>query len=202
MKILDILLLPKSFYRKINEKKFTLLLGIIFIGIFDLLFKLVDKYSDIFDGKPQNAIIQNILLAAASILVLGMLDVLFFSKPLYDIFKKFKRESEMADSRLQLIKLMKVYIAAHFVLIPLEVLLYLAVINIESLSNNVIYLAAFLELTLPILFSAAISRGINQIYKFQLIFSKLVFPLVLIWSYALGYAFSYIINQWIMKLFV
>lgn len=202
MKLLDILLLPRNFYKKINEKKITLLPGIIFIGIIDLIFHIIDKYSDLFVGKSQSVLLQNVLLVLLFVILLGIFDVLFFAKPFFDLFKKFKRESEEKDPVYQLIRLMKVYISAHFVLLPLEIIIYLAASNIESLNNNIILIVALIELILPILFSAAISRGINEIYNFQFSFKRLVFPLVFVWTYALSYAFSFVVDKWLMKLFV
>jgi hypothetical protein len=202
MKLLDILLLPKNFYKKLNEKRSTLYLGIIFIGIVDLVFALFENYSIIFSGKAENVIYQNIALLAAFIIILGAVDVLFFSIPLFDLFKKFKKESHDIETNTKLIKLMKVYISAHFVLVPLEVLIYLVAKNIDSLNYNVVFIAAFIELILPVLFSAAITRGINVIYNFQPLFKRLVFLVVFIWSYALGFALSFVIDNWIMELFM
>jgi len=202
MKLLDILLLPRNFYKKLNDKRLTLYFGIIFIGIADFMFNFLDNYSAIFSGKAENAIYKNIVLFAVFIVIVGAVDILFFSKPLFDLFKKFKKESHEFESDTKLIKLMKVYISAHFVLVPLEILIYAAAKNVDSLNYNLVLIAAFIELILPVLFSAAIARGINVIYNFEPLFKRLVFIVVFIWSYALGYALSYVIDNWIMGIFI
>jgi len=202
MNLLDILFLPKNFYRKLNEKKLTLYMGIIFIGIVDLVFTFADNYSNIFSNKAENVILKNIVLLVACIIIIGIVDVVFFSIPLFDLFKKFKKESQDIEPRTKLIKLMKVYISAHFVLVPLEILIYLAAKNINSLNYSVVFIAAFIEMILPIIFSAAIARGINAIYDFQPIYKSLVFIVTFVWSYALGFALSYVIDNWIMRLFM
>ncbi|HHW48190.1 MAG TPA: hypothetical protein GXX14_06190 [Clostridiaceae bacterium] len=202
MKLLDILLLPKNFYKKLNDKRSTLYLGIVFVGIADLVFNFLDNYSAVFGGKAGNAIYRNIMLSVVFIVILGAVDILFFSKPLFDLFKKFKKETRETETGTKLIKLMKIYISAHFVLVPLEILIYIAAKNINSLNYNVVLIAAFVEFILPVLFSAAISRGINVIYNFQPLFKRLVFIVVFIWTYALGFALSFVIDNWIMKLFV
>jgi hypothetical protein len=201
MRILDILLLPKSIYQKLTGKKTPLLMGIFFVGAVDIVFTLADNYSEIFGGNSQRAIAYNILIVLISLIVLGIADVLFFSIPLFDLFKLFKKEKGSEPQKNMLVKLAKVYITAHIIIIPIEVIIYFAARNMNSINGGIVYLAVFLNMVLPFWFSAAITRGINSIYKFQMLFKRLAFIIVLIWSYLTSNALSFIINHWVTAFF-
>jgi hypothetical protein len=120
MKILDILLLPKSIYQKLTGKKAPLLMGVFFVGMVDIVFTLADNYSEIFGGGSQRAVVYNILIVLISLIVLGIADVLFFSVPLFDLFKLFRKEKGSELQKNMLVKLAKVYVTAHIIIIPLD----------------------------------------------------------------------------------
>jgi len=202
MKISDMLLLPKSMYQKTDGKKVTLYIGIFLIGLVDIAFNLFFNWQDIFGGKAEVNLILNILITLFLAAILGFLDVTFFAIPLFDIFKRFKKEEEVREPQnIQRIRLMKVYMLAHIVIVPVEVIIYAIAGDGTNLDYNfATYIAVLLALILPVWFAAAVSRGIKSIYRFTPEFRGLVFILVFIWTYALSYAFDFM-TGWLMKLF-
>lgn len=201
MRLSDMLLFPREMYLRLSGKKWVLIPGVIFIGIADMMLLLIDKYFVIFKNKEQSIINRNILLAALFIIALGIVDAAFFSLPLFDIFKLFGKEENPPLQENQLVKLLKIYIMAHFITVPVELILYVASLNISVINTGLIYLLVFLQILLPFWYSAAIARGINAIYRFQPVFKALVFIAVFVWSYLLSYALSYMAENWLLPLF-
>lgn len=201
MNLLDLLLFPTALYQKLTDRKGTLYAGILFVGVLDVVFLLAQNYERFFKGKAQDALAYNILFAVVCIVVSGIVDVVFFSVPLFDLFKKFRTEPGSLAVQGTLIKLIKVYITAHFILIPIEVFIFIVSRNIEGVRPGVLILAQLLALVLPIWFSAAITRGINSIYSFQPLFKRLVFLAVFLWSYILSEVFAFVLGNWATALF-
>jgi len=201
MKLLDVLLFPSALYQKVTDRKSTLFFGVLFVGAVDMLFTLIEKYPVLFAGKAQGVLTYNVLLAAACIIVLGVADVFFLCLPLFDLFKLFKKEEGYEAQGNMLVKLMKIYILAHFIIVPVEILIYIAARSVDGLNTGLVYFIVLLDVALPFWFGAAITRGINSIYKFQPLFRRLVFIVVLIWSYLLGKVLFFVINNWLINLF-
>lgn len=201
MKVWDILLFPRSMYQKITGNKATLYLGMLFVGIADIAFDMyMDKFKA-FTGKSRDDIIFNAILLVLAIIVIGALDVIFFSLPLSDLFKYFKKEEGKQDGSGNLVRLMKVYIMAHLIIVPVEIFIYASLVDRTGVSTVVQVIAEIFALALPFWFSAAITRGINAIYHFQFLFKRLVFIVVFVWSYLLSNVLSFAIDKWVMILF-
>lgn len=218
MKILDILLYPKSLYTKLTDKKTTLCLGIILIGIVDLSFSLgITQLPGYFTGKPQTApffssmfpefisrvptaLILNFVFSLILIILLGVMDVLFFSYPLFDIFKVLAGKFKFTHNG-SFVKLAKVYIMTHFIIIPVNVIIILLIDYYKLGESKNYYLVypiwIYLEIIMPIWFSAIITRGLNVLYNVEKRFSGLVFIVVYIWNYLLSAAFG-IINGFLI----
>jgi len=202
MGILDIIMLTKKYYRKLTDNRFTLFLGVIFVGITDVFIPyLLDNLKVLFIDKTQAIVYQNLLTTVVLIFLLGTVDVFFFAIPLFDLFKVFKKENEGGPNSI--IRLMKVYISAHFLIVPVNLLLYFFTPAADSAasSGTLGYLTALLALVVIIWFSAIITRGINSIYSFEPIYRKLIFIIVFIWNFLLGIGLEYILNNWLWKLF-
>jgi len=199
MKLLDILLFPKSLYRRVTDKKLTLFLGIILIGIVDVGFPLSETFSKNFIGKTHNDLVFNIVFASVVAILFGVVDALFFAKPLVDLFKLFKKKGIVIDKHGQMIKVMKVYMLSHLLIIPLNVIAYAVMYNVK-LDNHVIL--AFLIFTyssvMPIWFAAAITRGTNVIYDFEPLFMRLAFVAIFIWNMLISFAFDFMYSHWII----
>lgn len=203
-RLLEILLLPREVFAKITDKKPMLYIGIVLVGCIDFIFPyLVENYQKFFVNRPFQLVYYNISLAVVFILLLGLVDLMFFSLPLFDLFKVFKKEGEAVYGNGTLIKLMKVYIVAHLPVIPVDILVYALLRGAGGIDNTgiAILLYAYI-LIVPLWFSAIISRGINVLYDFQPVFKRLVILAVYSWTYLLGtVAFPFMINNWILGLF-
>jgi hypothetical protein len=202
-KLLNILLYPAKLFSRLTDKKAALYAGIIFVGIIDLFSPdFIKTYNLLFTNKPADNIHINTLLAILFVLLLGIVDIAFFSIPLYDIFKFFKKK-EGLPHEASLVKVMKVYIMTHFILIPVNTLLYYTIfryINDKS-SLFLINLSVINFFMILIWSSAIVSRGINTLFNFNPILRKLTFMVVFTWNFLLGMVFDLQIINWLMRLF-
>ena len=62
------------------------------------------------------------------------------------VFKRFKKEAELPKSENQLIKVMKAYILAHFVILPAEIFIHFFLKDPELANSGLIYIALTLYL--------------------------------------------------------
>lgn len=199
--LLDILLFPKAFFEKITDKLHSLYLGIILIGFIDMGFVLSTKLSQYFFAKQQSVLIFNITLALCFVVLIGLVDVIFFALPLFDIFKFFRVKERIKNINGQLIKLMKIYIASHFLVVPVNAFFYWLAVGDDKTGTSM-GITSFLVLMVitPLWHSAIISRGINTIYSFDERLKSLVFLIVYAWTVLLGYALSFITDNWLVVL--
>lgn len=233
-KLSDILLYPARYYENLSDKKATLIAGIILIGAIDLLLPdAAAVFDELFSGKPADDIRFNALMIIFVILVLGIIDVIFLSVPLFDFFK-FLKKKEIAvgqqtgskthpsipsslssslpsgpnnwdnwEQRPSLIKMMKVYIVSHFIIIPVTTVVYFVLARNITENSPVwmqnLYLLIFI---LTFIWSAAlITRGINVIFRFNLLFKRLTYIIVFIWYFIFSMVFSMQIMKWMLTLF-
>jgi len=204
-KLLDIILLPESLYRRITDKKLTLVLGILFVGIVDIVFAIVGNFRTYFSGEDLSKTVYNIALLILFVVIVGAMDVMFFTIPMFDLFKRFKKgeKSTISNEQGMYVKLAKIYVIAHFlILIPQIVILliYDNVIKTLNLNSWLLYVAFFIDFIIPLWFSGAIGRGVNVIYRFRTIFGKLSYLILFVWNYVLGNALSYVISNWVIPL--
>ncbi len=200
-KLLNILLFPKSLYGRITSKKSSLYAGILFVGFVDVIFLLILNYSSLFTNKMLGDLIFNIILSVIIMIAFGIIDVCCFSIPMFDLFKHFKKSDAVKADRELLIKLMKVYVAVHLIIFPVELIIFLILYNFPN-GNSVFlfYLLSIVYSLIPIWFSSAITRGANVLYNFVPPFKWIAFLVILLWNYLLGYAFSYMTNNWILEI--
>ena len=201
---LDILLFPRSFFAKITDKLPTLFLGIIFVGLSDAAFLLFEHIPAFFVSKSLTVLIFNSTLALCVAVLLGLLDIIFFSLPLFDLFKFFRLKQGIKNINGQLIKLMKVYISAHFIIVPVQAFfaatLHLA--DLAGMTTNFSVSMALIEFVMiPIWLSAIVSRGINTIYDFDDRLKGMIFVIVYTWHLLLSFALTYTAGNWILMLF-
>lgn len=223
-KLLDILLYPAKLYEKITDGRTSLFAGIVLIGAIDLL--LPDAavfFKAIFSGKPANTIYINAVLTVLVIVLLGIIDVTFVSIPLFDFFNFLKKKeglinlqqingSEMGKDQVfrhtpahtaSRIKIMKVYILSHFVIIPVTLILHYAFLrNITDASPLwVQYLTVVIFISIYIWSAAIMTRGINTLFRFNPIFARLTFIIVFSWNYLFAMVFDMQIMNWMYMLF-
>lgn len=201
--LLDIFLLPRGLHKRLNEKELTLYLGIVFIGCIDVIYpQITSLLSELFVGRTKEAVIANILVIIGSIIVVGLIDVIFFAVPMADLFNKvFKREK--VQESISLVKIMKLYIIAHLITLPANALLYYFLDSAQLGTNMfIIYLTSYIAILVLIWFNAIIVRGVNSLYDFVPVFKVLVFPAVFTWNILLGIGLQYMIDNWLTKLFL
>jgi hypothetical protein len=202
MKLKDILLFPEQVYQKLSDRRITLYLGILFIGIADLAIPFIERYKTLFAGQSPETVIYNISLTVLFVVALGLVDVLFFTLPLSDLFRAFKKEKDANKIEDMKIKLSKVYMLAHTLIVPINIIVYFIFLNAANDKGDIILeLAAYISLLVWVWFSLIISRGINVIYNFRPFFRRLVLLSVFLWTLLTGSAIDYIIRNWIMMLF-
>ncbi len=197
-------LFPPHIYKNLNENKLTLLIGILFVGLADLVFFIDKNASNLFADNPKTAV--NYVIIIIAVFVIGTVDVLFFGIPVYDLLKVFKKQEGTKDvygSRRLPVMVLKIYIMAHFTVIPIHVVTYFLTkdFTVENFPEALVYFLLFLELVLTIWFFALISRGINSIYRLDPFFKRLVFPAVLLWGTILGIVLEQGINELLIKVF-
>ena len=214
-KLLNILLYPVQLFDKLTDKRATLYAGILLVGTIDLLLPDVAAFfKQYFSGKPVNDIYFNAVAGILLIVVLGLIDIIFVSMPLYDFFKfiKKKENAGIASSEEKIVvipqiatpvKIMKTYIMSHFIIIPVSMVLYYIFLKDVTDSSPVwqMNVALVLYMIIYIWMAAIITRGINSLFKFNPIFRKLTFIIVFGWSYLFKMVFDMQILYWLFKIF-
>ncbi len=204
-KVIDFFLLKKDFYSKLTDKKMWLYIGIGLVGLRDVGLGVLglnltsDKMS-----AGMNIRTGAILFLTA--LIIGLIDVICFSYPVFDIIKHFKKRSDnnsmaMGVSYSSLItKVMKVYIVVNIIVTPINLLSYYTM-DLTNNSGSVIllYITAVLDILAYFWFNGAITRGVCVLFKLPTGARSLVFMLVFLWnallSEALGLLFTQVINR-------
>lgn len=204
-RLLDILLLPRQIYKKLTDKKPFLFLGIVFVGFVDMIFPLIDHRVMVFGGKSVGMLNYNIGMAIIFTLLLGFVDVMFFTLPVFDFIKFIKKDGPLFTN-VNLIRFTKSYILAHFIVIPFNGIFYWLLYNdqnIKALPYAVLLIAViYTYFIMPAWFSGIISRGANLIFDIDLNKKPLIFAVIFTWNYILGnYALNYIIEHWVMWFF-
>lgn len=202
-KLLNILLYPTKLIAGLNDKRPALYAGILLIGIIDLFAPdFIGTYKLFFTGIPSGSISWNMLAAVGVVVLLGVADTVFFSVPLYDLFKWLKKKEDKPHNASS-VKIMKIYIMSHFLIVPVNVIMHYSLFrgvteNSGPLITN-LYLAYFFLIL--VWSSAIVTRGINTLFNFNPIFKRLTFIVVFTWNFLLGLVFQLQIINWLLKLF-
>jgi hypothetical protein len=202
-KLLNILLYPPKLISGLSDKRPALYAGMLFIGAVDLFLPdFMDMYKLLFTGMPAASVRWNMLAAVGVVVVLGVVDTVFFSVPLYDLFKWLKKKEDQPHNASP-VKLIKVYIMSHFIIVPINVLMHYSLFrgvteNSGALIRNLYVVYFFLIL---IWSSAIVTRGVNTLFNFNPIFRRLTFIIVFTWNFLLGMVFELQILNWLLRLF-
>lgn len=201
-KILNVFLMPADLYRKLTGKKTSLYLGIIFVGVNDMAFDYIQYYQKFFVGKSQGIFLYNVTLAIVFALLIGFIDVMFFSIPIFDLFKFFRRDGGAQDGNDLMIKVMKVYILANIILLPINIIGYLVGGALSKNANS--YLLGFTALALLIItfiwFAAVITRGLSYLYNLDSRMKNIAFIVIVVWNFLLATAFKFLIDRGMVSL--
>ena len=202
-KIFDFLLLSKIFYKKISDKLLTLYIGILFIGVVDIVFIIINNWKILFADKSVQIVFYNVSLSVTMIILLGLMDIVFFTVPLFDLFKMFRIESDFTIKTNKLVKFMKIYIYAHLPVLPVVVIVFFLNKTKNNYFNQDIKYFALYALNyfiIPLWFSAVITRGVNATFTFIKKFRMVIYIIVFGWYMLLSTAFEFI-NSYILTLF-
>jgi len=212
MKLIDVLLLPKKLFANLSDKKWTLYLGIFFVGAVDIYVYIYENYKVLFLDKSTAGLISVLAAALIMLVVVGVLDVFLFSYPIYDfcefLKKKFSKDDSERDGifpdsgNASVIKVMKVYIIAHIPILPLGLFsnyIYFK-ISPEELTPMIIMFLIIIYGIIQIWFNGIIAYGVSTMYNARFDFSIVLFLTIFVWSYLEGIAIEYIINNWLLKL--
>lgn len=202
-KLWDILLFPSKLYDRLTDNKVTLVAGVLLVGLVDFFLPDVLATCKLyFTGKPVSDIRLNIVIAAFMVLFLGVVNTVFFSLPLFDIFKFFKKK-EGLPHKVTLIKVIKVYILSHFIMVPISTAAYFTIFrHINNDSSALVVNLSVALLFITMVWSAAIvARGINTLFSFNPFIRRLTFIIVFVWNYLFGVVFDMQIETWLLKIF-
>jgi len=215
-KLLDILLFPAKLYEKLSDRKATLIAGIVLVGVIDLFLPdVMYIIKEFFFGKTLSDIVYNAGMAVIVLLLLGFIDVICMCVPLFDISAYLKRKEarfimntgivkeQQPALEPSAIKVMKAYIMSHFILIPVTVI-FNYVFSLDVFGENPALLqtlASILFMVIMIWSAAIMTRGINSLFRFNILFRRLVFMIVFAWNSLFSMVFDIMIVEWLMKLF-
>ncbi len=212
MKLLNILLLPKSLFQRLTDKKETLIAGIFFVGAIDMYAYLYKHYEDLYLGKSAFDVVLAIVLSLIILIIAGSMDVFLFSWPMFDLFgflsKKFGTQKRLEEKESKesfnptVIILMKVYILAHIPVLPLNLISSFAYFKIppDEYTPVIIMSLVIIYGVIQVWFNCIITHGVSALYKAGFEFVIIVFLAVFMWSYLEGLALEYIISNWLVKL--
>ncbi len=206
-KIIDFFLLQKDFYSKLTDKNMWLYIGIALVGIRDVGLGVLgvnldtsDKVSVVFNIKTGAFL----FLAA---LIIGLVDVICFSYPVFDIIKHFKKRSDSNSMSMGvsysslLTKVMKVYIVVNIIVTPINLLGYYTLqMSSNYKSLTLLYITAVLDILAYFWFNGAITRGLCVLFKLPTGVRSLVFMLVFLWNALLSEAVGLLFAQVIIRL--
>ena len=98
---------------------------------------------------------------------------------------------------------MKIYIMSHFIIIPVSLAYnpcYTRLITEDS-SALLVNLALIFFMIINIWAAAIMTRGLNAIFRFNMLFRRLTFIIVFTWNFLFGMVFDVMIKNWLMQLF-
>ncbi len=205
-RIIDFFLLKKDFYARLNDKNMWLYIGIALVGIRDVGLGVLGLNISPIESSAINFTLKTCAILFLAALVIGLIDVICFSYPIFDIIKYFKKRSDsnalalgMSYSSL-LTKVMKVYIVVNILVTPINLLSYYTFhLTGKYEITLLVYITAVLDILAYFWFNGAITRGLCVLFKIPARVRVIVFMLVFVWnallSEALGLLFSLVIGR-------
>lgn len=185
---IDMVLLPQEVFRRISQRLGAFVFtGIFIIGLFDMVLPIKDFLAKYVYGKPQNILLQNIIIILLLSGAIGLIDVFAFVVPVNLYIRRLGFPQEGKDSSALFTRAMKVYVYSHIPIILIDLFLD-GIFMIKSYDNSTYVLILFL-VTLT-WFSMIISKGMNIVYGTKGFARVLVFSAILIWGYLLSWVFA------------
>ena len=213
--LLDILAFPVKLYEKLTDRKSTLIAGIVLVGAIDLLLpdvKFIIKR--LFLGKSVPDTVYNAgrlsLFSCSWDLSTSSASVCLFSifsgiskKRIPLVANRHWGQGQQPALQPSAIKVMKIYIMSHFIITPVSVVFNYWYMNSVGEDGPALLqnLAMMFFMLINIWAAAVMARGINALYRFNILFRKLTFIIVFIWNFLFGMVFSIMISDWLIQLF-
>lgn len=206
-KIIDFFLLQKDFYSKLTDKSMWLYIGIALVGIRDVVLSVLGKNIDTSDNVYIQLDLRTAAILFAVAMIIGLVDTMCFSYPIFDIIKYFKKKNDSNSMAMGvsfsslLTKVIKVYIIVNIILTPLDLLSYftthMALVRESATLGS-------LSLVFGVLgyfwFNGAITRGLCVLFKLPNSVRGLIFVLVFLWNALLNSALNLVFDQVILRL--
>jgi hypothetical protein len=193
----DLLLWPRSWHKRINTASLTLIPGIIWVGLFDVMLVTTNSIlNDYIINSSSDAMPKTVFFFIVAI-VIGFLDIFCFAWPIADLCRYIAKRSEKFIVPGFNIILMKSYAYSHLPFMPLLLLASPSMVNIEALSQNTSFFAQALMYALVILLYWQLGIMLRTIsVKSKIKFSgKLIISLAIIaWSSLSAQALLFLIN--------
>ncbi len=207
-RIIDLFLLKKDFYSKLNDKIMWLYVGIVFVGLRNVFFVAVNMISSNEDSKNNFVLdFKTTGILILTVLVVGFIDLIAFSYPAFDTIKHFKNRKESKSMSLvviyssQLTKVAKMYAIVNALITPIDLLYYFTGKMAVSYNSEIlIYISLVLKTLAYFWFNGAITRGLCVLFKLPNNIRGIVFVLVFIWNALLSQAIVYLLNLVLLRL--
>ncbi|HEY5582958.1 MAG TPA: hypothetical protein VIK78_00490 [Ruminiclostridium sp.] len=207
-KIIDFFLLKKDFYSKLTDKSMWLYIGIALVGIRDVVLAIISMYSSNPDyNKNIQFDVKTIGILFVAAIVIGLVDIISFSYPIFDVIKHFKKRDGIDSMALGMLnsslltKVIKVYAVVNIIVTPLDLLgYYTSNLAVSNKSMVLMLISAVLGILGYFWFNGAITRGLCVLFKLPNNVRGLVFVLVFFWNSLLGSAIGYLINHILINL--
>jgi hypothetical protein len=190
------LLFTENFYKRLNYNRVTLYIGILLVGLKDVgLYMYADGIS-IFDIKTSALSMVHLVAAIGLICIFGVMDVVFYSRPVYDILKRFPPMENFTRQRHLPIIIMKIYILANMILAPFDTFITILDRNklIPQNSEWVFGLLSLLVLISLLWYFGVITKGVNVVFGLQIPYKLLATIINLFWIFLVNYALNYLID--------
>lgn len=196
MNLLDLVFFPEQLYNGFNNKKLTLFIGILIVGISDTFVSVWQRLILSPVKNPFQLIMGHMGLLLALSAVIGIIDVLLFSYPAYEGFRIFKNrpthEDSSEKSTASLVKVMKVYILSNILCIPFNaiILFLIGVFGSKSNNNDYALILELIQFIIQVIFLGIITRGLSVLYKFKGIRIMIVLFIVYFYTDVMSYAIN------------
>lgn len=209
---LEIILLPKKIHSKISTNYVTLIIGILFVGFYDVLFPPTYVLANILTGDSANTFVNMVFAVFFSVLI-GILDVVCFAYPLGDFINLMAKRNELAVRPGIHIIMMKAYILTHVVMVPINIVSYYFLTN-EALNQNMVIVKIAVAIYYiyyniqPYWISGIVLKTINTKIKFVVILRIATFFIIFVWGQLTAMAITYLdvqifkLFQWIQTFFI
>ena len=207
MNLLDLVFFPEQLYSGFNNKKFTLFIGILIVGISDTFVSVWQHLILSPVKNPFQLIMGHMGLLLALSAVIGIIDVLLFSYPAYEGFRIFKNrpthEDSSEESTASLVKVMKVYILSNILCIPFNamILFLIGVFGSKANSTDYALILELIQLIIQVIFLGIITRGLSVLYKFKGISIMIILFIVYLYTDLMGQAISFGLDKLISNFF-